>query len=122
LRARNRLHVDSRQSIYSPSAPELRGFWLEKDSTNPGKPAAADYFHNHEATRATHWVGCVRTETIVGLRLRQLGLFAAAGAILVVVVVVVVADVLKLSGGAGTAPKAGCLDKGLFNDASMREV
>jgi hypothetical protein len=47
------------------------------------------------------------TGTIVGLRLRQLVLFAAAGAILVVVVVVVVADVLKLCGGAGTAPKAG---------------
>jgi hypothetical protein len=85
---------------------------VREGSTNPGKPAAADYFHNREATRATHWVGCVRTGRIVGLRLLQLVLFAAAGAIFVVVFVV--ADVLKLCGGAGTAPKAGCLDKGLF--------
>ena len=63
----------------------------------------------------------MRTGTIVGLRLRELVLFAAAGTIFVVVVVVV-ADVLKLCGGAGTAPKAGCLDKGLFNDVSVREV
>jgi hypothetical protein len=66
-----------------------------------------------------HWVGCVRTGTIDGLRLRQLGLFAAEGTIFVVVVV---ADVLKLCGGAGTAPKAGCVDKGLFNVVSVREV
>ena len=51
----------------------------------------------------------MRTGTIVGLRLRELVLFAAAETIFVVVVV---ADVLELCGGAGTAPKASCLEMG----------